>query len=86
MSIHFFAFHGKHCASTAADKEQCNPHQRIAVVAGFGGLRQLRRYGVGFGDFLGAVFVTVILSAAFAVPILDIALGSLGCRLGGDML
>ena len=51
-----------------------------------GRLRQLRRYGVGFFDFLGTVFVTVILIAAFAVPILDIALGILGRRLGGDML
>ena len=49
-------------------------------------LRQLRRYGVGFGDFLGAVFVTVILSATFAVLILDIAIAVLSRRLGGDML
>ena len=86
MSIHFFAFHGKRRASAAADKEQCDPQHEVAVVAGLGRLRQLSRYGVGFFDFLGAVFVTVILSAAFAVPILDVALGILGRRLGGDML
>ena len=62
------------------------PELKVAVVAGLRRLRQLRRYGVGFGDFLGAVFVTVILSAAAAVPILDVALGILGRRLGREML
>ena len=56
------------------------PVHEAACVAGGGSLRQLRRYGVGFFDFLGAVLVTVILIAAFAVPILDIALGGLGRR------
>ena len=85
-SIRFFAFYGKHRASPAAGKQQCDPQHEAAVVAGRGRLRQLRRYGVGLGDFLGSVFVTVILIAAAAVPILDVALGVLGGRLGGDML
>ena len=72
--------------SAAADKEQGNPQHKIAVVAGLGSLRQLRRYGVGFLDFLCTVLVAEILITAFAVPILDIALGGLGRRLGGEML
>lgn len=55
--------------SSAADEQQCDPQHKIAVVAGLGSLRQLRRYGVCFFDFLGAVFVAVILIAAFFVRI-----------------
>ena len=51
-----------------------------------GRLRQLRRYGVGLFDLFGAILVIVILSAAFTVPILDVALGILGRRLGRDVL
>ena len=67
--------------SSAADEQQCAPQHEAAVVAGRWRLRQLRRYGVGFFDFLGAVLVTVILIAATAIPILDVALGVLGGRL-----
>ena len=74
------------CQNTAADEQQGDPEHEVACIAGFGRLRQLRRYGVGFGDFLGAVFASVILIAAAAVPILDIALGILGRRLGREML
>ena len=59
------------CQNTAADKQQCDPQHEVTVVAGRGRLRQLSRYGVGFFDFLGAVFVTVILIAAVAVTILQ---------------
>ena len=59
------------CQNTAADKEQCDPQHEVACIAGRRGLRQLSRYGVGFGDFLGAVFVTVILIVAVAVTILQ---------------
>jgi len=47
---------------------------RLLLSAGLGRLRIVRqfyRYGVGFFDFLGAVFVTVILIAAVAVTILQ---------------
>ena len=83
-----FLLFGNSCADTgpAAYKQQCDPQSKIAVVAGLRRLLQLRRYGVGLGDFLGAVFVAVILSATFAVPILDIALGILGGSLGREML
>ena len=83
-----FLLFGNSCAdnSSAADKQQCDPQHEVACVAGLRRLRQLRRYDVGFGDFLGAGLVTVMLSAAFAVPILDIALGILGRRLCIDML
>ena len=74
------------CQNTAAGKQQCDPQHEVACIAGWGRLRQLRRYGVGLGDFLGAVFASVILIAAAAVPILDIALGILGRRLGREML
>ena len=74
------------CQNTAAYKQQCDPQHEVAYIAGLRRLRQLRRYGVGFGDFLGAVFITVILSTAAAVPILDVALGILGRRLGREML
>ena len=72
--------------SSAAYKQQCDPQHEVACVAGLRRLRQLRRYGVGFFDLLGAVFVTVIPITAAAVPILDVALGILGGRLGGNML
>ena len=74
------------CHNAAADKEQGDPQHEVTVVAGLGRLRQLRRYGVGLFDLLGAILVTVILIAAAAVPMLDVALGILGRRLGGDML
>ena len=84
----FFLFAYNHSAghNAAADKEQGDPQHEVTVVAGRGRLRKLRRYGVGFFDFLGAVFVAVILIAAAAVPMLGVALGILGRRLGGDML
>ena len=69
------------CQNTAAGKQQCDPQHEVACVAGLRRLRQLRRYGISLFDSLGAVLVTVILSAAAAVPILDIALGILGRRL-----
>ena len=81
-----FAYNRSAGHNAAADKQQCDPQHEVACVAGRGRLRQLRRYGVGFGDFLGAVFASVILIAAAAVPILDIALGILGRRLGREML
>ena len=82
-----FLLFGNSCAdnSTAAYKQQCNPQHEVAVVAGLGRLRQLRRYGVGLFDLPGAVLVTVILITSATVPILDVALGILGGRLGGDM-
>ena len=84
--LFLFAYNRSADNSSAADEQQCDPQHEVACVAGFGRLRQLSRYRVGFFDFLGAVLVTVILIAAFAVPILDIALGILGRRLCGDIL
>lgn len=81
-----FAYNRSAGHNAAADKQQCDPQHEVTVVAGLGRLRQLRRYRVGFFDFLGAVFVAVILITAAAVPILGIALGILGRRLCGDML
>lgn len=81
-----FAYNRSAGHNAAADEQQCDPQHEVTVVAGRGRLRQLRRYGVGFGDFLGAVFASVILIAAAAVPILDVALGILGRRLGREML
>ncbi len=83
-----FLLFGNSCAdkSSATDKQQCDPQSKVACVAGLGRLRQLSRYGVGFFEFLSAVFVAVILIAVIAVPILDIALGILGRRLGREML
>ena len=66
-----FAYNRSAGHNAAADKQQCDPQHEVACVAGFGRLRQLIRYGVGFFDFLGAVFVTVILIAAVAVTILQ---------------
>ena len=66
-----FLLFGNSCAnkSSAADEQQCDPQHEVACVAGRGRLRKLRRYGVCFFDFLGAVFVAVILIAAFFVRI-----------------
>lgn len=66
-----FLLFGNSCAnkSSATDKQQCDPQHEVAVVAGLGRLRQLRRYSVGFFEFLSAVFVAVILIAAFFVRI-----------------
>ena len=88
LSVVLFLSAEGRCAGgcAAAGKHQDKPQGKAACVAGRGSLRQLRRYGVGLGDFLGAVFVTVILIAATAIPILDIALGIFGGRLGGNML
>ena len=71
------------CQNTAADKQQSNPQHEVACIAGlgrFGIVFQLRRYGVGFFDFLCTVLVAEILATAFAVPVLYIALGSLSRR------
>ena len=88
LAVVLFLFADNRCAdnSSSAGKQQCDPQHEVAVVAGLRILRQFRRYGVGLGDFLGAVFVTVILSAAAAVLILDITLGILGGRLCREML
>ena len=66
-----FLLFGNSCAdkSSATDKQQCDPQSKVACVAGLGRLRQLSRYGVGFFEFLSAVFVAVILIAAFFVRI-----------------
>ena len=85
LSVVLFLFPYNRCANgcTAADKQQGNPQSRAACVAGlgrFGIVLQLRRYGVGFFDFLCTDPVAEILAAALAVPILDIALGGLGRR------
>ena len=74
------------CQNTAAGKQQCAPQHEVACIAGQRRLRQLRRYGVGFFDFLCTVLVAEILATAFAVPVLNIALGILGRRLCVDML
>ena len=83
---------------TAADKQQGAPQCKAACVAGtrrFGAVLQLRRcgtafqlfrHGVGFFDLLCAALVAVILITAIAVPILDVALGGPGRRLGRDVL
>ena len=85
LSVVLFLSADNRCANgcTAADKQQGNPQSKVACIAGlrrFGIVLQLRRYGVGFFDFLCTVLVAVIFSAAFAVPVLDIALGGLGRR------
>ena len=54
---------------------------RFAVVTGlwrFGIVFQLRRYDVGFFNFLCTVLVAEILATAFAVPVLDVAVGGRG--------
>ena len=74
---------------TAADKQQGKPQSKIACVTGlrrFGIVLQLRRYSVGFFDFLCTALVAEILATAFAVPVLDIALGGLGRRLCREVL
>ena len=85
LSVVLFLSADNRCAngSTAADKQQSNPQSKIAGIAGlwrFGIVLQLRRYGVCFFDFLCTVLVAEILATAFAVPVLDIALGGLGRR------
>ena len=74
---------------TAADKQQSNPQQKLGVISRLrrlvgtgcdGAAGPLRRYGIGLLDFLCCRSVLVILLATGAVPILDIALGSLGRR------
>ena len=74
------------CQNTAADEQQCDPQHEVACVAGLRRLRQLRRYGISLFDSLGAVLVTIILITSASVPILDVALGILGGRLGREML
>ncbi len=91
LFVVLFLFPYNRCANgcTAADKQQGNPQSRAACVAGlgrFGIVLQLRRYGVGFFDFLCTVLVAEILATAFAVPVLDIALGGLGRRLCREVL
>ena len=84
LSVVLFLSADNRCANgcTAADKQQGNPQSKVACIAGlrrFGIVLQLRRYGVGFFDFLCTALVAEILATAFAVPVLDIALGGL-CR------
>lgn len=76
---------------TAADKQQSAPRQKIGVIsrlrrlvgAGFDGAAgPLCRYGIGLLDFLCCFGVLVILLATGAIPVLDIALGGPGRRLG----
>ena len=89
------AINGCYSYCTAADKQQSNPQGKIAVVTGLRRSScivtrfivatvvitwQLRRYDLSLGDFLCCFGVLVILLATGAVPILDIALGSLGRR------
>ena len=76
LSVVLFLSADNRCTDgcTAADKQQREPQGKIEIITGlrrFGIVLQLRRYGVGFFDFLGAVFVTVILIAAVAVTILQ---------------
>ena len=85
LSVVLFLSADNRCADgcTAADKQQGNPQSKVFCVAGlrrFGIVFQLRRHSVGFFDFLCTVLVAVIFTAAFAVPVLDIALGGLGRR------
>ena len=85
LSVVLFLSADNRCTDgcTAADKQQREPQGKIEIITGlrrFGIVLQLRRYGVGFFDFLCTVLVAVIFTAAFAVPVLDIALGGLGRR------
>ena len=91
LSVVLFLSADNRCANgcTAADEQQGNPQSKVACVTGlgkFGIVFQLRRYGVGFFDFLCTVLVAVIFTTTFAVPILDIALGGLGRRLCREVL
>mgnify|MGYP007061166073 CR=1 FL=1 len=85
LSVVLFLSADNRCTDgcTAADKQQREPQGKIEIITGlrrFGIVLQLRRYGVGFFDSLCTVLVAVIFTTAFAVPILDIALGGLGRR------
>ena len=91
LSVVLFLSADNRCANgcTAADKQQGNPQSKVSCVAGlrrFGIVFQLRRHGVGFFDFLCTVLVAEILATAFAVPVLDIALGGLGRRFCREVL
>ena len=91
LSVVLFLSAYNRCADgcTAADEQQGNPQSKVACVAGlgrFGIVFQLHRYGVGFFDFLCTVLVAEILATAFAVPVLDIALGGLGRHLCREVL
>ena len=91
LSVVLFLSADNRCANgcTAADEQQGNPQSKVACIAGlrrFGIVLQLRRYGVGFFDFLCADLVAEILATAFAVPVLDIALGGLCRRLCREVL
>ena len=91
LSVVLFLSADNRCANgcTAADKQQGKPQSKIAGIAGlwrFGIVLQLRRYGACFFDFLCTVLVAEILATAFAVPVLDIALGILGRRLCREVL
>ena len=91
LSVVLFLSADSRCTDgcTAADEQQGNPQSKAACVAGlgrFGIVFQLRRYGVGFFDFLCTVLVAEILATTFAVPILDIALSGLGRRLCREVL
>ena len=74
---------------TAAYKKQCHPHYKIFIAAGFRRffiVRQFFNYGIRLGNFIGCRGVAVIFSAAFAVPIFNIAIRVLSCRLCVYML
>ena len=91
LSVVLFLSADNRCTDgcTAADKQQREPQGKIEIITGlgrFGIVFQLHRYGVGFFDFLCAVLVAEILATAFAVPVLDIALGGLGRRLCREVL
>ena len=87
MSLLFtalFLFHGNnhdrnHCC--AADSKQHNPQDHIAVIARLrslgvfrlGLLLQPRGYGIRLRNLLGGLLIGIILAAAVAEPIRDIA-------------
>ena len=87
----FFLFTSYSCAynSSPANAQQYEPPYKAAIIARLWRLRfvrQLRRYGVGLGNFLGRIGIAVILPTILTVPVFNIALGVLGCRLGLSML
>ena len=74
---------------TAADKEKCNPQCDVVVISRlrrFAIVGQFRYYGVCLSDLFRCRSVLVILAAAGAIPVFDIALGGLGRRLGWEVL